>query len=157
DLLREGAALDLPEQRAAFRARLETAALRIPDKSLASEYRRALLDRFFAGRRSTVPRRGASRPATTRPAPPRSALDGESAAAERGRILVAILLRHPDLLHDVGHAFSDLALTAPFEHLRHAIFGWSDRVDVLDSPALMDHLTSVGLAAEAARALASEP
>jgi DNA primase len=157
DLLREGAAQDLPEQRAAFRARLEAAALRIPDKALAGEYRRALLDRFFAGRRSAIPKRGAPRTTTVRPAPPRSALDGESAAAERGRILVAILLRHPDLLHDVGHAFSDLALSAPFERLRHALFGWSDRVDVLDSPALMDHLTSVGLASEAALALSSEP
>ncbi|MBN9564097.1 MAG: DNA primase [Alphaproteobacteria bacterium] len=157
DLLREGGALDLPEQRAAFRARLEAAALRIPDKALASEYRRALLDKFFAGRRSAIPKRGAPRSAAIRPTPPRAALNGEDAAAERGRILVAILLRHPDLLHDVGHAFSDLTLAAPFERLRHALFGWSDHADVLDSPALMDHLTSVGLAAEAARALASEP
>ena len=50
DLLRETGGEATPEQRAAFRARLEAAARRIPDRALASEYRRALLDRFFAGR-----------------------------------------------------------------------------------------------------------
>src|SRR3954447_11282703 len=48
DLLREGAGDTTPEQRAAFRTRLEEAAKRIPDKALAGEYRSVLLDRFFA-------------------------------------------------------------------------------------------------------------
>ncbi|MBN8905213.1 MAG: DNA primase, partial [Rhodospirillales bacterium] len=49
DLMRPGGAAT-PEQRAAFRTRLEEAAKRIPDSALASEYRRVLLDRFFADR-----------------------------------------------------------------------------------------------------------
>jgi DNA primase len=52
DLLRTSGGDTTPEQRAAFRNRLVAAAGRIEDKTLAVEYRRALLDRFFeSGRR----------------------------------------------------------------------------------------------------------
>lgn len=148
DLLRAGGDGGLPEQRAALRARLEGAARRIPDRSLATEYRRALLDRFFGNRRPGAP---ALRPRPSRP------LISEGAAAERGRILIAILLRHPGLLHDVEHALADLAVPAWLDALRGAIFRWADHADVLDSPHLIDHLTLSGLAAEAAQALGSEP
>ena len=52
DLLRETAGAATPEQRATLRHRLEDAARRIPDRALASEYRRVLLDRFYAARNS---------------------------------------------------------------------------------------------------------
>ncbi|MDE2200751.1 MAG: DNA primase, partial [Rhodospirillales bacterium] len=76
DLLREGSG-DSPEQRAALRRRLVEAAARIGDKALADEYRRALLDRFFARPRppAAAPGRGreAARPpprfTRTAPAP----------------------------------------------------------------------------------------
>ncbi len=88
EMLREGRALTGPEDRAAFRKRLETAAASITDKSLASEYRRALLDRFFQlGRRAAPVARVAARPvlgAATRPA--------------QARTLLATLLNHPWLL-----------------------------------------------------------
>ncbi|MBX6747766.1 MAG: DNA primase, partial [Acetobacteraceae bacterium] len=51
DLLAEGQPATTPEQRARLRNRLEAAARAIPDKALAAEYRRALLDRFFASAR----------------------------------------------------------------------------------------------------------
>ena len=50
-----------PEKRAAFRTRLIEVSGRIADKSLAGEYRRALLDRFFASR-SVAVRRWQRRP-----------------------------------------------------------------------------------------------
>ncbi len=58
DLLREAGGEATPEQRAAFRARLEAAARRIPDRALAGEYRRALLrtrrnSRAYRGDRPT--------------------------------------------------------------------------------------------------------
>ena len=55
DLLRETAGSATPEQRAALRHRLEEAARRIPDRALGSEYRRVLLDRFYAARQNAVP------------------------------------------------------------------------------------------------------
>ena len=51
DLMREAGGDATPEQRAAFRARLDQAARRIPDKALADEYREVLRGRFYAARR----------------------------------------------------------------------------------------------------------
>ncbi len=89
DLLREGFAADTPEARAALRARLDAAAARIADKGLASEYRSALRDRFFAATRR--PAAGGKPRAATAPV-------GAGAGAgtvERHRALLAILLNHP--------------------------------------------------------------
>jgi len=149
DLLREAGGESTPEQRAAFRARLEAAARRVADKALAAEYRRTLLDRFFAGRSN------AKRP-TARgvPRPPRAA---NAVANERTRILSAILLRHPILLRDVEHAYVGLELPAPLTLLRGALIEWAETAEILDSQALMSHLTQSGLQAEADQVLATVP
>lgn len=167
DLLREGMGDTTPEQRAAFRTRLEEAAKRIPDRALAGEYRSVLLDRFFASRRRD--RRGpgsANRPAQdrsmfNRPAslrtgarPPANTI---AIAAERVRILTAILLRHPRLFHDVEHAYGGLELDPPLAQLRDAITEWAIHAEVLDSQALMDHLSQLGLHIEVERTLAGMP
>jgi DNA primase len=150
DLLRESGGEATPEQRAAFRARLEAAARRIPDRVLGGEYRRALLDRFFSSRASGR-RAGVARP------PPRPAAGADAAASERHRILTAILLRHPALLHDVEHAYAGLDLPHRLASLRTALHEWAEGAEILDSHALMTHLTSSGLQAEAAQVLASVP
>ena len=181
DLLRETAGAATPEQRAMLRHRLEDAAQRIPDKALASEYRRVLLDRFYAAR-NTGSRNGAGRsdgsgrngvgrsgfgrdgfgrdggglqpPVRTQPRPQPSA---DRTDGERARILTAILLRPPDLLHDVDHAYAAMALEPALAALREAIRGWADRADVLDSGALIDHLTLSGLRADVEQVLAGAP
>jgi DNA primase len=159
DLLREAAPPATPEQRAAFRGRLEALAKAIPHQALASEYRSALLDRFFAARRNGGQRPGA-RPSVLRPMPQRLSRPTPSAngvANERARVLTAILLRHPSLLADVDHAFGGLALPPALDRLRHALQDWLPAAGTLDSAALMSHLTEVGLAAEAAQALSAVP
>ena len=143
-----------PEQRAAFRARLEAAARRIADRGLASEYRRVLLDKFFAGRRGHLADRAFR--GTPRP-PPRSRPAAGAVASERTRILTAILLRHPTLLNDVEHAYAGLELARPLALLREAILDWAQGVDLLDSGALMSHLRHSGLQTEAEQALAAVP
>jgi DNA primase len=169
DLLREGMGDATPEQRAALRTRLEEAAKRIPDKALAGEYRSVLLDQFFASRRSGprmvgragASRAGASRAAGQQPAPvrtgPRPTADAETIAAERARILTAIMLRHPGIFHDVEHAYAGLALESPLAQLRDAIAEWALHTEVLDSQALMDHLDGFGLRTEVERVLAGTP
>jgi DNA primase len=152
DLMREAGGETTPEQRAAFRARLEAAAKRIPDRALAGEYRRVLLDRFYAarpgpGRRPLAPHR----------APIRAAPVAGADAAERSRILTAILLRHPSLLPDVEPAYAALDLPEPLDRLREALCSWANTADVLDSSALTDHLTNSGLQTEAEQVLAAEP
>ena len=101
-----------PEKRAAFRSRLIEASGRITDKSLGAEYRRVLLDRFFASRSRPGSGRGAdSHGANARggkrdkrngsfgiasgPRIPRPTLHQDNATTERARILTAILLRQP--------------------------------------------------------------
>jgi DNA primase len=150
DLLRESGGETTPEQRAAFRARLEAAARRIPDRALGGEYRRALLDRFFSSR-SPGRRAGVSRP------PPRPAPGAHAVANERHRILTAILLHHPALLHDVEHAYAGLDLPPPLSALRTALQEWAETAEILDSRVLMTHLTSSGVQAEVDQVLASVP
>jgi len=165
DLLREAGGEATPEQRAALRHRLEDAARRIPDRALAGEYRRVLLDRFYAARsgagRTGAARTGAARDgARFRPPPrgqPRPLPTAGGTDSERARILTAILLRHPTLLHDVDHAYAAMTLDPVLARLRDAIRGWADRADVLDSPALIDHLTVSGLQADVGQVLAGAP
>ena len=165
-LLREGTGDATPEQRAAFRTRLEEAAKRIPDKALAGEYRTVLLDRFFASRRrdrggphsANLP--GNNRYAFNHPTArtgPRPPPDAAGIAAERARILPAILLRHPMLFHDIEHAYAGLDLEPPLARLRDAISEWAMHAQVLDSQALMDHLDGFGLHSEVGQILAGTP
>ncbi|MDE2005142.1 MAG: DNA primase, partial [Rhodospirillales bacterium] len=69
DLVRDRTGDAGPEQRAALRHALIAASARIPDRALAEEYRRALLDRFFAARPGRPGTRPSPRGAPTRPAP----------------------------------------------------------------------------------------
>ena len=108
-----------PEQRAALRTRLieasgtdrrQVAGRRIPAArcwtgSLPAGTRPA--QRTCAGARTAW----TARPAALRAAPA-AACGRIDSAAERARILTAILLRHPFLLHDVAHAYGALPLDA---------------------------------------------
>jgi len=159
DIVREATGEATPEQRAALRTRLEEAAARIRDKALASEYRRALLDRFYQ-RRAPGPYPGPGRRGSPAPRPLRIARPvpgADIAEAERCRTLMAILLRHPNLLHDVEEAFAAVALPPPLARLREELGRWAAQSQTLDSDALITHLTTAGLAAEAAQALSAVP
>ena len=87
----------------------------------------------------------------------RIAARAETAATERARALVAILLRHPVLLPDVEEAFALLDLPPGLARLREAILHWSQTAEMLDSAGLMSHLKSSGLATEVAQALSAVP
>jgi len=161
DLLRE-AGDATPEQRAAFRSRLESAARHIPDRTLAAEYRRALLDRYYKEhrrgefRRGENPRGQGGKPSRHRP-PPRPLPNSDAVAQERERILIAILLRHPSLLPDVEDAFSRLDLPPQLGRLPEALRNWADHADMLDSAPLIAHLTSSGFESEIEHVLAPAP
>jgi len=151
DLFRASGGDATPEARAALLQRLDAAARRIADRTLAEEYRQALRDRFFTARRLARSGRPVGRAI---PRPPASA---SSTAGERARILTAILLRHPDLLADVDHAYALLELPAPLAVLRDALRNWAERAEILDSQALIDHLTISGLQTNVAQVLAAVP
>jgi DNA primase len=147
-LLAEGRPVGTPEQRAALRHRLEAAARAIPDKALAAEYRSELLDRFFAAFR----RKGSK--AATPPKLQRVPIDEEKTRIERARNLLAVLLRHPDLLKDVDEALAGLDL--PEGHsidLRASLLDHLAHAEVLDSEALLTQLATSGMGEAVAWAL----
>jgi DNA primase len=149
---------DGPEQRARLYQRLEEAARRIDHRGLAIEVGRALRQRFFAqAREQPGPRAPGVRPSRPPPTPPARA-GAVAPAAERARILTAILLRHPDLLHDLEEAFALVDLPGQLERLRDAMRDWADtHPGPLDSASLITHLSQIGRAGEANQALADVP
>jgi DNA primase len=154
-----------PEARAGLRTRLEAAANRVEDKPLASEIRRALLDQFFASRPQTArasnsnfrPRDRFGAPVKPPPAFVRPTPGANVATGERGRMLVAILLRHPGLLPEVEEAFGNLDLPESWASLRSAMLQYSASTEALDSGALITHLQHSGLAGLTAQALSAVP
>ncbi len=168
DLLSEGIKHPGPEQRAALHARLVEAAGRIGNRTLAAEYRRTLLDRFFEafrGRRGRPPGQApAARPiAGPSPLPP-----PQSVRRERLRILTAIVLRHPELLHDVEEAYCGLELPEDLRLIRECIVGWAASYaerpqtdnharDFLDTQGLVDHLRACGHSTAVDAVLGIEP
>ena len=93
------------------------------------------------------------------------------------RILTAILLRHPDLLHDVEEAYCGLDLPDHLALLREHMVGWASHAHMrqaspdgaqmthiedvashpLDSQALIDHLILGGLSTQIDMVLGGEP
>lgn len=154
NMLKAGQSVTTPEGRALFRRRLLEAANSIPDKMLASEYRSALMDAFFAKRQkpSLGPRgsRGgnsgftASAPAPVA-IPPRTAPDAQAAQLRRARIMLAILLDFPILIPQVEEAFSHVQLAAKDEPLRAALHIFVSQAEKLDRESLETHLKSAEL------------
>jgi DNA primase len=160
DMVRGSAGDQTPEQRAALRSRLIEAAGRIADKSLAGEYRRVLLDRFFSARGQGRPRDTPSRFAGRRPAPQpvrfvRAQIDHSVTNSEWSRILTAILLHHPYLLHDVQTAYATLVLDDRLTAVRDALLAWAENAETLDFAGLMDHLTKSGCSVDIERILSA--
>ncbi len=200
ELLSEGVKPDSsPEQRSALYNRLVEAATRIGNKSLAREYRETLTSQFFATFRSRRgPGRDANRtgragppgdnvarlqsgplPSGRLPSGPRRPPEAQVVRHERLRLLTAILLRHPELLHDVEEAYCGLELPEDLRLLREPMVRWhahaggvsvagdgrdavlpqidDDGSRRLDSQALLDHLRLEGFQAQVAMVLGGEP
>ncbi|MCB5944927.1 DNA primase [Acidocella sp. KAb 2-4] len=149
-----------PEGRAAFLHRLDELAGLIPDKTLAGEYRQHLRGRYYGERRQARPQTAfrPGQPGRLAPPPvklpPRPAPDASAADLRRARLMLATLLRHPVLIHDVEEAFAHVPLPPGDEALRHALHGFAAQARHLDSENLLTHLESLGLAGQARALLA---
>ncbi|WP_419730068.1 DNA primase [Lichenicola sp.] len=170
ELLSEGIKDPGPEQRAALHARLTEAAATIGHKGLAAEYRRTLQQRFFeafsrgrGGNQKRGPGSGARDGNPVRPGgapaiqPARPIPGAENTRFERMRLLLAILLAHPDLLHDVEQALCGLDLPEDLGRVRAALLEAASTSPTLDSEGLIAHLHSAGLTAQADMIRASRP
>ena len=161
-LLAEGRSLSSPEERAGFRKRLSDAAARIEDKALGGEYRRALLDRFFA---EGKPRNGRTGPRTSQrnaqgtppwASPIARPVPGANARSDQARAMLACLLRHPWFIQEVEEALGLLELPpGPASALREHILHMPGHEAVLEAEALHARLDSAGLGRELAWALAA--
>ncbi|AQT04182.1 DNA primase [Acetobacter persici] len=130
DLLAGGVSNPGPEERAALRRKLVEAAALIPEKTLASEYRSTLLDRFFetfrrkkgggafGGAKSSGGGSGSRVPQDIQP----SRVDP---VRERQRILLALLLRYPELVTEVEEALCRLSLPEDYSDLRAMLLDMS--------------------------------
>ncbi len=134
-----------PEQRAALRVRLDAAAKSIPDRILAGEFRSALLDRVFQKRGNRAP----SPPKRTRIAP-----SGDAIAERRAMILLALLLRHPELIAPLDDALHRIPLSAELDALRNELSAFAHE-QALDSASLLAHLQHSGVNGEASRVLSA--
>jgi len=128
---------EAPEARAALRNRLEEAARTIPDRALAAEYRRALLDRYFEAVRPRRP--GSAAPGAKRPRPGEP--DADQVRRERARTLLAVAAHHPHLLPDLEEplALLDLPDGEP-TRTRAALLSWLAAAPRLDSEGCIAHL-----------------
>jgi DNA primase len=136
-----------PEQKAMLRRLLSDTVASIGDKALRAEYDLAFRDRMFAGRRNQKPK-----PAIVRPA------HGEAVCAtQRNIILLAIAAAHPVLLGQVEELVHGLVLPPHIEGLRTAMLAWAETAPELDSAALTDHLTRLGMKVALNHLLAAVP
>ncbi|MEE3503102.1 DNA primase [Acidiphilium acidophilum] len=160
DMLADGADRATPEGRAAFRKRLEAVARSIEDKSLAGEYRAALIDRLYAERRQGFQKAGPGK-SSGQKSPhislPRPAIDTETTIGRRARLLTAILLCYPSMLPDLEEAFGLLTLPDDCARLRDSMSEWFHGAQALDSADLLNHLTSSGLRDVADRVISLFP
>lgn len=164
EMLKAGQDLATPEGRARFRQRLTNLANTIPDKMLAGEYRAALTEQFFSGRRGAAPFRPSLQPRGKGrfapapppvPLPPRLAPDAQAAHTRRARLMLAVLLAFPALIPEVEEAFSHVRLPEADEVLREALHGFLSRAKTLDTSSLFTHLDDLGLSGQA-RALQAQ-
>ncbi|HQT64444.1 MAG: DNA primase [Acidocella sp. 20-57-95] len=166
DMVAEGAVTNTPEGRAALRARLISIAAKIPDKALSGEYRALLLDRFFAERPSIGGKKRNGPAKITSVRIPRPAIDPAAADAERGKIMTAILLNHPQLLPFVEEAYCLIDLPPECADIRATLLaflatGTETKVtqthETLDLPSLLTHLHKNALSVAAAQILSMSP
>ncbi len=156
DLETVGRPSDTPERRAGLRQRLAARVAAVADREVQRLYRSEIDRRLDAAFGYDRERRWRGRPAGppgARDRPP--ALVGGGQAARLGtvgrqrqqEVLLAALINHPDLLHDLGEAVAQVTLaSADLDKLRGAIIDLAAGHPDLDSGSLRNHLTAMGFA-----------
>ena len=163
DMVLAGRPIDTPERRADCEKRLLGFAREINDATVRSHYERHFKDRLWdifrakrAGRterkdsqwRSGEPRRRGFTPAL--PEPPMSDWLGsgtDGSSERRERLLVAMVVAHPELLASVEEEFATLEIqNRELDALRGAILDVAHHDAGLDTAALKRHLSGQGYA-----------
>ncbi len=152
-----------PEERAGLEDRLTRQALRIGDSTVRAHFLRAFKDRLWnewreAGRRRSKAAGGERRPSSHVDIPA-TAARASGADPRRGaqQVLLAIVLRHPDIFEAEGERLGALGFAdAGLDRLRQAVVTILSAHPDLDAEGLGRELAAAGLAAES-ESLLNEP
>ena len=155
-----GRPLDTPERKAGVEKKLYDLVGRITDQRVREHYRREMKSRFwtaFSGRgEARKPARTAARDSPRKrtpyslPEPPLTDALGsgdEGSAIRRERLLVTMILAHPELLANLREEYAAVAIASDgLDKLRKAILDASVENSDLDSETLKRHLSDQGFA-----------
>ena len=151
-----GRPLDTPERRAGAEKKLDGLVNKITDQRVRDYYRRDMKSRFWAAFSGAKPGRAQSRRPSRKftpyklPEPPLSdplGSGGEGSAERRERLLVTMVLAHPELLANLREDFAAVEIARDgLDKLRRAILDASVENSDLDSETLKRHLSEQGFA-----------
>jgi DNA primase len=162
-MLRARHRMDTPERRAALEREIDQVVQVIEDRSVAQQYRGALRDRFWGEVRRARGQGGGGRPGGGRQqsrrqsAPPSALVAAHPAGAlparrMQERLLLAVVLNHPDILDRVAERLGSLdVLESEVSAVRAELLSvYETRLhdaESLDRDAILNHLRSAGLEA----------
>ncbi len=147
-----GRPLDTPERRAGAEKKLYEIVGRIEDRRVREHYRREMKSRcwkaFNGHLRARSPSKGAA--PYNLPEPPLSnplGSGGEGSTEPRERLLVTMILAHPELIANLREEFAAVEISSGgLDKLRKAILDASVENSDLDSVTLKRHLSDQGFA-----------
>ncbi len=144
-----GKDLTIPEERAALNSKLEQHTARIPDRDVQYYYSRAFREKTAVHFRTPfVPRGGKNYKNKNELSniPSLSQNPNHSLKNMTERILLATVIKHPEIFADIEERLGLLPLSHPsLNNIRNTLFAVLDTEIKLDFSALKSHLISVGL------------
>ena len=146
---RAGKPLNDPDDRAWIEKKLKDQAFKIADETVRGHYLSTFKDRLWREMRKTRP--GGAAGGTK--APSKSVQIDEAAGAGakidrislRERILLVVLIAHPEMMDDIGERLGILDFTSPeLDKLRQEVLKTLEQRSDLDFQGLHDHLCQTG-------------
>jgi len=146
---RAGKPLNDPDDRAWIEKKLKDQAFKITDETVRGHYLSTFKDRLWREMRKTRPGGAAG---GTKPASKSVQIDEAAGAGAkidrislRERILLVVLITHPEMMDDIGEQLGILDFTSPeLDKLRQEVLKTLEQRSDLDFQGLHDHLCQTG-------------
>lgn len=149
---RAGKPLNDPDDRAWIEKKLKDQAFKIADETVRGHYLSTFKDRLWREMRKARPATAAG---GTKPASKSVQIDEAAGAGAkidrislRERILLVVLIAHPEMMDDIGEQLGILDFTSPeLDKLRQEVLKTLEQRSDLDFQGLHDHLCQTGFSA----------
>ncbi len=146
---RAGKPLNDPDDRAWIEKKLKDQAFKIADETVRGHYLSTFKDRLWREMRKSRPATGAG---GAKPASKSVQIDEAAGAGAkidrislRERILLVVLIAHPEMMDDIGEQLGILDFTSPeLDKLRQEVLKTLEQRSDLDFQGLRDHLYQTG-------------